>query len=145
MFELLINSIFGTPDLELGLNGGLDFCIKWETDTFNCADRRIRALPECKKPCENQLSVCSVPKKHKIPCSSLLNEEAKWKRKVDALETAIQLYALKGYLHNDKNVVIQAGAKLCTTDYVTEVDALASGSSEWDRIASHLVTVWGLK
>ena len=39
-----------------------------------------------------------------------MNEESKWKRKVDALDTAIQLYALKGSLTNDKNVVVPGGA-----------------------------------
>ena len=72
-----------------------------------------------------------------------MNEESKWKRKVDALDTAIQLYALKGSLTNDKNVVVPGGAKLCTTDYVTEVDALTAASAEWDRIASHTLTVHG--
>ena len=40
-------------------NGALDFCIKQETETFNCADMKIRALAECRKSCSSHLSVCS--------------------------------------------------------------------------------------
>lgn len=54
---------------------------------------------------------------HKVPCASLLNEELKWKEKVDALDTAIEIYITRGHLHNSKNVVIPSGGPLCTTDY----------------------------
>lgn len=73
---------------------------------------------------------------NKIPCASLLNEEMKWKEKVDALDTAIEIYITRGYLHNSKNVVIPSGGSLCTTDYDVPAGSL---EADWERIASHIL------
>lgn len=66
-------------------------------------------------------------------------EQEKWKRTVDALDTAINIYVEKGYLHNDKNVIVRAGAKLCTTDYkgdTLEDDELFNSESDvWEEDA----------
>ena len=42
----------------------------------------------------------------------------------------------QGYLHNDKNVYVRAGPKLCTTDYFTPADEDSAlfdkGTDLWD-------------
>ena len=53
----------------------------------------------------------------KKPCQSLHLQKEKWGRKVEALDTAIEIYIEKGYLNNDADNYIPAGPKLCTTAY----------------------------
>ena len=68
----------------------------------------------------------------------LLNEEMNWKAKIDALDTAINIYVTRGFLHSSNNVLIPSGGPLCTTDY--DVPA-ASLDADWERISSHILMV----
>ena len=82
-----------------------------------------------------------VPDITKRPCLSLRLEEQEWKRRVDALDTAIEIYVEKGYLHNDKNVFVRAGPKLCTTDYTSADDEIVDSEALWDEQAVYLIKI----
>ena len=77
--------------------------------------------------------------------SSLLLEEEKWKRRVDALDTAIGLYIQKGYLHNDKNVFVRAGPPLCTVDYFSpaaeDSDLFSAADAQWEDDAVYPIKI----
>ena len=60
---------------------------------------------------------CQLQVERKKPCQSLHLQKEKWGRKVEALDTAIEIYIEKGYLNNDADNYIPAGPKLCTTTY----------------------------
>ena len=82
------------PSLDEG--SGSDFCVKDKTVKLNCADDFVSSNILCHDICASDLPTCQYTESQKIPCSSLLREEEKWKRRVDALDTAINIYVQKG-------------------------------------------------
>ena len=62
-----------------------------------------------------------------------------WLRKVSALETAIDIYMEKGYLHNDKQITLGSGPAFCTTGYGTLSSTLSESSLKWDDISLYPV------
>ena len=139
-------SVTGT---ETGVNSGSDFCLKTKRENYSCKEDYIRNNPVCYDQCGvggdgPQASACVLTIKQKIPCLKMLLEEERWKRRVDALDTAIEIYVEKGYLHNDKNVYVQAGPKGCTTEYqgtVFDGDDVPTEETEWERIAVYPIFV----
>ena len=68
-------------------------------------------------------------------CVSLVAQEEKWKRRVDALDTAIEIYLEKGYLHNDKQITITKGNPYCTTSYGNVRDQSHRHAGTWSDVA----------
>ena len=68
-------------------------------------------------------------------CVSLVAQEEKWKRRVDALDTAIEIYLEKGYLHNDKQITITKGNPYCTTAYGNVRDQSHRDAGTWSDVA----------
>ena len=62
-------------------------------------------------------------------------QEEKWKRKVDALDTAVEVYIEKGYLHNDKNYFVRGGTDLCIYDYISADDPEPEDEEQWEQEA----------
>ena len=120
-------------------NGGDDFCIKNKMEHLFCKDSNVRSMAECHEVCLAGFEYCQLVKSEKTSCQSLILEEEKWMRKVSALETAIDIYMEKGYLHNDKQIKVAAGAAFCTTKYGTVLSESTFTELIWDDIALYPV------
>ena len=107
-----------------------DFCIKVENNHFDCRDPAVRTKDFCIEQCKAGLPTCTVEDTRKLPCSSLLREEEKWNRRVEALETAVEMYITNAggpvgdNLVIQDNFVIPAGSTGCTHAYNGQTDAV---------------------
>ena len=91
-------------------------------------------------PSEALLPTCTVEDTRKLPCSSLLREEEKWNRRVEALETAVDNYISNAGSGVGDNLVVkdnfdvEAGADTCTTSYSglnTNVDEVSINDTHY--------------
>ena len=64
-------------------------------------------------------------------------EKEEWLRKVSALETAMDIYIEKGYLHNDRDIIIAKGPAYCTTAYGNKAEMSRHTTLEWAEIAKY--------
>ena len=60
---------------------------------------------------------------------------------MDALDTAIELYLQKGYLHNDRSIEIKKGNPYCTTSYGNVKQKSARHSDTWTDVAVYPIDI----
>ena len=65
----------------------------------------------------------------------MLQEEEKWRRVADGLNTAVDVYMDKGFLHNDKQVTIRKGRSFCTTNYGQAGDRDRANNPSWEQLS----------
>jgi len=148
-------------DSQLEENSGSDFCIKEQTNSFNCKDPEVYLWDQCHRQCEADLPTCQISEEIKRPCSLLKLEEEKWRRRVQALDTAIDIYienqfAGRGGLVQQQDLFIRGGAPLCTIAYepgfrrdfdvsdgslVTADQLPARPVDDWDILATHTIMI----
>ena len=85
-----LNTASSTEDATL--SQGTDWCIKPKENYFDCRDPLVKSWDICFKQCNANRGTCVIQDEVRLPCLSLKLEEEKWKRRVDALETAIENY-----------------------------------------------------
>ena len=144
-------------DKDLNEDSG-DFCIKEQINSFPCKDPEVYGWDKCHKQCEHDLPTCQLKEKLKKPCSSLKLEEEKWRRRVSALSTAIEIYVSNKEktgrgLIQEQNIMITRGAPLCTVAYNGKSEEVEEGDSisrdlaqtrtvdDWDTIAVHPIMI----
>lgn len=102
---------------------------------YSCSDNNIRRAPECYDQCKNDFEYCIIKKAEKTPCAKMLQEEEKWRRVADGLNTAVDVYMDKGFLHNDKQVTIRKGRSFCTTNYGQAGDRDRANNPSWEQLS----------